>query len=294
MDQTHVPGDKKLTEWHRVLSRAVIVLALLPGAASAQRLFANDPAAVFTEEQAARGKSVYSRTCVACHGAVLEGSQFGPALKGRDFESHWQGRTRAAFSQQIRTTMPPRGLGSVSGAAYTEIEAYVLQVNGVVPDARAASSAVAQAAGSPDLSPATPPDVSPNAPPITPQRGDTGPLHQAALDARAAKLATVSPVTDAMLRDPPLADWLIWRRTYNGHGYSPLASINSSNVKGLRQAWSWSLPQSMNEITPLVHDGVMFITAAPWCRRWMPPAARCCGSTCVCCRTNYDNGRRRG
>ena len=31
----------------------------------------------------------------------------------------------------------------------------------------------------------------------------------------------------------------------------------------LRMTWSWSLPDSMNEITPLVHDGVMFIYSGP-------------------------------
>ena len=36
---------------------------------------------------------------------------------------------------------------------------------------------------------------------------------------------SMTPVTDAMLRDPPAADWLMWRRTYNGWGYSPLAEI---------------------------------------------------------------------
>jgi alcohol dehydrogenase (cytochrome c) len=43
----------------------------------------------------------------------------------------------------------------------------------------------------------------------------------------------LTPVTDAMLRDPPASDWLMWRRTYNGWGYSPLAQINKDNVKNL-------------------------------------------------------------
>src|SRR5262249_3789151 len=42
---------------------------------------------------------------------------------------------------------------------------------------------------------------------------------------------------------------------------SPLRQINRSNVKKLRVAWSWVLPQSANEITPLVHDGVMFVAS---------------------------------
>ena len=42
----------------------------------------------------------------------------------------------------------------------------------------------------------------------------------------------LTPVTDDMLRNPPAADWLMWRRTYDGYGYSPLDQINKSNVEG--------------------------------------------------------------
>ena len=41
------------------------------------------------------------------------------------------------------------------------------------------------------------------------------------------------PVTDEMLLDPDPSDWLMWRRTYNGWGYSPLDQINKDNVKDL-------------------------------------------------------------
>src|SRR6266436_3029521 len=33
------------------------------------------------------------------------------------------------------------------------------------------------------------------------------------------------PVTDAMLRNPDPGDWLMWRRTLNSWGYSPLNQI---------------------------------------------------------------------
>jgi glucose dehydrogenase len=39
-----------------------------------------------------------------------------------------------------------------------------------------------------------------------------------------------------MLRNPPASDWLMWRRTYNGWGYSPLDQINKDNVANLRTA----------------------------------------------------------
>jgi alcohol dehydrogenase (cytochrome c) len=71
--------------------------------------------------------------------------------------------------------------------------------------------------------------------------------------------AAMTAVTDAMLRDPPASDWLMWRRTYNGWGYSPLDQINKDNVKDLRPVWTWSLTPGPTETTPIVHDGVLFI-----------------------------------
>ena len=38
------------------------------------------------------------------------------------------------------------------------------------------------------------------------------------------------PVTDAMLQKPSPGDWLAWRRTPDGWGYSPLDQINRNNI----------------------------------------------------------------
>ncbi|MGZ3278851.1 MAG: outer membrane protein assembly factor BamB family protein [Caulobacteraceae bacterium] len=70
------------------------------------------------------------------------------------------------------------------------------------------------------------------------------------------------PVPAAMLVKPSDDDWLMFRRTLNGWGYSPLAQITPRNVAGLRLAWSRALPQGSYEGTPIVHDGVMYIIAA--------------------------------
>jgi alcohol dehydrogenase (cytochrome c) len=69
----------------------------------------------------------------------------------------------------------------------------------------------------------------------------------------------LSSVSDAMLRDPPPGDWLMWRRTYNAWGYSPLDQIKKENVKNLRVAWTWSMTNGATETTPIVHDGVLFL-----------------------------------
>ncbi|MDH5520726.1 MAG: PQQ-binding-like beta-propeller repeat protein [Acidimicrobiia bacterium] len=69
----------------------------------------------------------------------------------------------------------------------------------------------------------------------------------------------VTPVTDATLLNPPDGDWLMWRRTYNGWGYSPLDQINKENVGDLRLAWSWAMTPGRTQETPLVHDGIIYI-----------------------------------
>ncbi len=68
-----------------------------------------------------------------------------------------------------------------------------------------------------------------------------------------------APVTDAMLQDPAPADWLMWRRTLDGWGYSPLDDINRNNVGELRLVWSRALTEGRQQGTPLAYDGVMYM-----------------------------------
>ena len=62
-------------------------------------------------------------------------------------------------------------------------------------------------------------------------------------------------------RRPDPADWLTWRRTLDGWGYSPLDRINRANVGRLRMVWTRVLGPGLQEGTPLVHDGVMYVPA---------------------------------
>ena len=66
-------------------------------------------------------------------------------------------------------------------------------------------------------------------------------------------------VTDALLANPPPSDWLTWRRTHDGLGFSPLTAIDKENVDELQLAWSLALPAGPNAATPLVHDGVIYV-----------------------------------
>ena len=70
----------------------------------------------------------------------------------------------------------------------------------------------------------------------------------------------ITPVTDEMLVNPSDSDWLMWRRTYDGWGYSPLDQINKGNVSELKLAWAWGMsPGGRTQETPVVHDGIMYV-----------------------------------
>lgn len=72
-------------------------------------------------------------------------------------------------------------------------------------------------------------------------------------------LAGLPPVTNEMLLNPPAGDWLMWRRTWDTYGFSPLDQITRDNVGSLTEAFRVPLEPGSNTPTPLVNNGVMFL-----------------------------------
>src|SRR5215468_3824724 len=59
------------------------------------------------------------------------------------------------------------------------------------------------------------------------------------------------------------SEWLTYGRTYDEQRFSPLAQINTGNVKDLGLAWFADLDTSRGqEATPLVIDGTLYVTTA--------------------------------
>ncbi|MFN0105374.1 MAG: PQQ-binding-like beta-propeller repeat protein [Bryobacteraceae bacterium] len=56
-------------------------------------------------------------------------------------------------------------------------------------------------------------------------------------------------------------EWPSYHGLPSGNRHSPLAQINTANVVRLQPAWSYSLPHPNLQTTPLVADGVMYVTA---------------------------------
>ncbi len=242
----------------RMLATTALIFASLTLCSQAQgpgKFFENAPAPSFTASQAERGKTAYNQSCANCHGSNLNDGEFAAALKGAAFQKKWGGQSPAALFSYMLQKMPPAGPGTLGGQTYADLEAYILQANGVEPGATELTPAQLggpNAQGAPAAQ-GFQGDV------VRGTQGNRDAIYKAVMARRAAELEKLSPVTDDALRNPSNADWLMWRRTYAGLGFSPLAQIKKSNVSDLRLAWSRALPLSADEITPLVHDGVVFI-----------------------------------
>ena len=199
-------------------------------AVSAVAVLLTGGAADVSAQDVAAGQAVFQQSCAECHGSRLQGGAHGPALTGVGFTSVWGTRSADDLFEFVRREMPP-GQRPLADAAYRSVVAFMLESGGSQANRVSAPPADAE----------------------TPEPGGSTVRFG---DREATGL---TPVTDAMLQDPPAADWLTWRRTLDNHGYSPLDQITRDNVGGLRLAWVLSMRDGVNQTTPLVHDGVMFL-----------------------------------
>jgi alcohol dehydrogenase (cytochrome c) len=196
------------------------------------------------------GREAYLVRCASCHGAGLGGG-LGPALSGAEFSKKWSGSRRGALLDFIRAKMPPNQTNTLGAQSYAAIDRYIRESN----DIRDAASV--PAAASTGKEPTPPTENGEYVPPA----GETvldGTYREARQ--RLVSLAShLTPVTEALQREPASGDWLIWRRTLGSSGFSDLHQINTQNVSRLSLAWSLSLRPGTNGVAPLVHDGVLFI-----------------------------------
>lgn len=77
----------------------------------------------------------------------------------------------------------------------------------------------------------------------------------------AQDLATMRDVTDERLRAPEPENWLMFRRSYDGSGFSPLDQVTPENVTRLKPVWTMSTGVTEgHQSPPIVNDGIMYIT----------------------------------
>ena len=237
------------SRWRVVLSAALCgSVAALVTVASSANLHAQAPAgqgrgavppgeALFTSAQAVAGKAAYEPNCANCHGPSVDDGNSAPPLRGAAFLGKYAGKPASDLFNYVITKMPLGNPGSLGGAEYARIIAYVLQQNGFAIGRKEFASEAAA------LTSVTIP--APPAPPGGRAGGGGGGLAAGVKLPPAPKKANpldkITPVTDALLQNPPTGEWLTWRRGFDYQGFSPLKQITKSNVNNLRVAWTWTL-----------------------------------------------------
>jgi PQQ-dependent dehydrogenase (methanol/ethanol family) len=210
--------------------------------------------------QSSNGKTIYNARCASCHLEDLSGSA-GPALVGTNFLNGWGSKTTSELFGLVRGSMPPGAEGSLRDEEYINIIAYILEANGHRAGARLLDASTAIVIGASDavvrqLTPASQVGASPAEGALLSAAGD----QPTAVPNR--EVENFSSVTEQMLKNPPPGEWLTWRRTLDGQGYSPLNQITRDNVQRLRLAWVWATAEGRAQVTPLVHDGIMYLPGA--------------------------------
>ncbi len=233
---------------HRIMSRRIkyYLIALLASGIAAAQFDAKD-------------KESYKEHCADCHSINLRGSAHGSELSGKSFNEKWARLGLESLYQTIATTMPPGKIGRLSEETYRSIHRYIIAASGI-------SVAVAEDNDGSDLEIGSSTLSKQPAPPglegfISFSEQDTvNNLDQRDTSYRNKNIINFKRVSGDSINDPDDSDWLSWRRTSDGHGYSPLSQINRENVKQLRLAWSMTMNEGSNQTTPLVSQGIMFLT----------------------------------
>ena len=65
--------------------------------------------------------------------------------------------------------------------------------------------------------------------------------------------------------DKEPGNWLTYSRDLLGHRYSPLNEITAENVANLKVKWAFQFPNERSEVSPIVVDGIMYVTSINEC-----------------------------
>jgi alcohol dehydrogenase (cytochrome c) len=198
------------------------------------------------------GESLYGQHCAGCHAATLRGSAHGTALSGPAFADKWSAASAQSFLAYQMAEMPPGEAQSLSPEQHAAIAQYVISQSDLEADSLLVSSAQTLTSTTPDGVEMV-------------EFAAAGSVMDMARSAGAFSMRRVDPfrpVSTEELNRPDAADWLNWRRTPDGHGHSPLTKITRDNVSRLSMSWSMAMHEGSNQPTPMVRDGVMFLTHA--------------------------------
>ena len=85
----------------------------------------------YSETQAKRGETVYTKDCASCHGADMAGDGQTPSLTGKDFNLQWSGMPLSDLFDRIHATMPADNPGRLTPAEVADVIAFILNKAGL-------------------------------------------------------------------------------------------------------------------------------------------------------------------
>jgi len=160
------------------------------------------------------GESQYEEFCSDCHSLTLRGTAHGSSLIGKQFIEKWEKIGFHSLLDYTKESMPPGQQGLLSDKSYKEIHNYILASNNKKTD----DSWVAFSDPSTIDQP-----------------------NERKTNFKNKVIRSFKNISTEDINNPPSSDWLSWRRTIDGQGFSPLKIINTENIKDLKLSWSLSM-----------------------------------------------------
>src|SRR5580765_8670509 len=190
------------------------------------------------------GKAAYRQLCARCHGADGRGGEFAPDIVARA-----AAKSDAELGALIRQGVPAKGMppSALTTDAMRGLIAFIRTFRENTDDAPARLSVTS----------------------------DKGPLQGVVLTQSATGLALrdddgrihlLRRAGDQYRTVTSQADWPTYNGQPTGSRFSALTGIDTANVGRLAPAWTFTLDgASRLEVTPVVVDGVMYVTTANEC-----------------------------
>jgi len=179
------------------------------------------------------GESLYDNHCSDCHSVSLRGSAHGSSLIGKEFLAKWEKDGLNSLFEYTKENMPPGKVGSLDNTDLLEIHNYILASNEISNDDGFVSFSDPSTIDQPE---------------------------DRVSKFKNKRLNNFKNISLQEINYPPDSDWLSWRRTTDGKGFSPLKIINTKNIKNIKLSWSLTMSEGSNQVTPIVSQGVMFLT----------------------------------
>ncbi len=195
-------------------------------------------------QDVAAGRGVFASRCASCHGTEGGGGELGPSIVTRI-----PLRADADLEAVIREGLPGAGMPSFANLSKTETTNLIAFLRTLRPRAGTGPQrTTVMLEGGSSLSGVV----------LNQSAGEL----QLLSDDRRARL--LRDTTQGRYREvTSQTGWTTYHGQVSGNRYSALTQITAANVSRLTPQWVFSLPNAAQlQVTPIVADGVMYVTAA--------------------------------